>query len=204
MNYQLSFLFFLLLLFLLWDVSYHPTYNPFDEDKKISVETLLGDGCELLYAPCGYETYGKEVAGNIIYYQYNPGKRHEVCAKGICIHIDSTTIESNLIAKLLSLGHQEGLLLIENQLEEVDSSKIIVPLSKFGVQNISYQEVDSSIIADNFLSDIETDISSLKQVWYFVDKKQRFYLASIDFKIAKDIHHQSVVIRTLELFIRQD
>ena len=204
MNYKLSLLIFLLL------SSCHsnptPSYNPFDEEKKISIKTLLGDGCKLLYAPCGYRTYGKEVDGNVIYYQFNPGEEHEICAKGICIHIDTTEVEPNLIIDANLSRQKERVLLIEKVLSEaIDSSRITVPLLKFGVRNIPYQEmeIDSSLFFEAYLQDINTGVDPSERAWFFIDQKEHTYSAQLDFKIEQDSNNRSIMIRTLELFNTQ-
>lgn len=201
MNYQLSFIFFLFLLYSIWDLSYYPNYDPFDEEKKISRETLLSDGCELLSAPCGYRTYGKEIDGNVIYYQFNPGEKNEVCAKGICIHIDSTVSESELAINSISPKRHE--ILIKKLLsEEVDSSRLLLPLLKFGVQNIPYSElkIDSSSYFDLIEQEILTK-AKRERIWFFIDKNGQTYSTGIDFKIGRDSKDRSIIIRTLELFV---
>lgn len=200
-NYQqVSFLFFLFLLFYFWNLEYRPTYNPFDEEDNISIETLLDDGCELLSAPCGYGTYGKEVDGNLVYYQFNPGEVHKVSAKGICIHIDSTEIEPTL----KPLMNKRGRIFIEKLLsEKIDRAKLIEPLLKFGVQNISQEKAGSDLIQMAVEEGMYTGINHMERLWCFVDKNNQIHTAKIDFKVGTDINNQRIIIRTLELFISQ-
>jgi hypothetical protein len=204
MNYQsFSFLIFLVLLYSFWNFNSNVDYNPFGNNTNISIQTLLDDDCELLSAPCGYNTYGKEVAGHIIYYQFNPNEKHKVCAKGICIHIDSTEIQSDLRLPL-PFSKEQGFIK-ELLLEEVDSSRILVPLSKFGVRNIPYQEmkIDSSQFFNVYLEEINTGLNSLEQTWCFIDQDEQTYSATIDFKSERNSQNNFIIIRTLELFISQ-
>lgn len=202
MNY--SFFSLLISIFLIYSFlnsDARPDYDPFGDKTNISIETLLDDGCELLSAPCGYGTYGKEVDGQLVYYQFNPNEKHKVCAKGICIHIDSTEIQADL--KLPQPFYREQDFIRELLLEEVDSTRILVPLSKFGVRNIPYQEmkIDSNSFFDLYVEEINTGINSLEQTWYFIDQDEQTYSAKIDFKSERNSQNNFIIIRTLELFI---
>lgn len=198
MNYEsFSFLFFLVLLYSFCNLNSSPDYDPFSKNINISVETLLEDGCELISAPCGYGTYGKEINGHLVYYQFSPGKEEIVSAKGICIHIDSTEVESDLIPETL-LPKKIEILIEQLLLEEVDSARIIVPLLEFGVQNIPYQR-DSSLLFELHFE----DINPLERTWCFIDQDHQVYSAQIDFKTGTNSNNKSIIIRTLELFISQ-
>ena len=70
-----------------------PTYNPFDASFDIASCTLKEDGCQLLWAPCGFETYGKWFEeGYYVLYQYNPHEEDYASAKFLHIILDSTLI----------------------------------------------------------------------------------------------------------------
>lgn len=197
---------FLILCFLFWgclNTISPPSYNPFDEEYKVSIKTLLKDGCELLYQPCGYKTFGKEIEGNIIYYQFSPGEENEACAKGICIHIDSISIgaipKESQISKNKHIDNKSQELLAS----KVDTAKITLPLLNFGLINVSDLEIDS----ENrfFLEEQEqlTGNSHLNRIWHFKDQKGKIYPVFTDSKIGYNANEESIVIRMVEIFVSE-
>lgn len=194
MNSKLTLLLSLLTLFSFWDTGNSLNYNPFDPDCKISAATLLNNDCILLHQPCGYKTYGKEVDGQLIYYQFSPNEENEVVAKGICIHIDSTIITSNLFSKI---NQQVALVLSQ----PVDSSMIINPLINFGVQQVPNTQAADEFLIHAKQEEILTGINYKERLWCFKDKNGKIYTEFIHHKLGQNVNGERIIIRTLELFI---
>ena len=201
MTIRLYILFLCLFFYSCLDLKEKLTYNPFDYEYNVSIDDLLKDSCKLLYQPCGYGTYGKEIEGNIIYYQFYPKENDEACAKGISIHLDTFEIETKI--KESSLIRLVAIEKIGRELlfEKIDTPKILSFLSEFGLKRVPVAESEMEFIDYEIFPRDTIRKFPPNNTWCFKDKTGRIHTTNVDFKTSNDKNNNTTIIRTLDFFV---
>ena len=69
-----------------------PSYNPFDSQFDISVNNLIKDGCDSIYAGGGYINLQVTYGNLRPYYQVHADKFNNVVAKGFTYYVDTNSL----------------------------------------------------------------------------------------------------------------